>query len=258
MVEVNGRRLLFDVGRGTLSSLARMDIPITAIDRVFITHHHYDHIGELAELIISSWMEGRTTPVSVFGPPETGAIVETILGKVYDKDIEFRVAEGGCGDFITPEVTDVSAGKVYDDGEIRVYAEQVRHGDDLPFLDAFRQRWTCLGYRVEAEGKVVSISGDTIECPGVLRLAAGSDLHVQCCWMPTSRALDAFSKHVIRNALASSDTVGKIATQAGVKRLILTHFRRMDPGFLPIIETEVRADFSGELHLAQDLEEFWV
>ncbi|GAA4159021.1 hypothetical protein GCM10023069_01620 [Shinella granuli] len=61
MAEVNGRRLLFDVGRGTLSSLARMNIPITAIDRVFITHHHYDHIGELAELIISGWTEGRTT-----------------------------------------------------------------------------------------------------------------------------------------------------------------------------------------------------
>jgi ribonuclease Z len=47
-VEVDGQYLVFDTGRGIVRSFARTGIPFGDVAALFVTHHHYDHIGELA------------------------------------------------------------------------------------------------------------------------------------------------------------------------------------------------------------------
>lgn len=257
IVRIGDETLVFDTGRGTLTGIARKGIPFASLNPLFITHHHVDHIGELPDYLIASWMAGRRQPRLVFGPPGTRAIVEAHFANIYDKDVEFRtVGETAFGAFAPIEVREVRSGLVHDAGSWRVYAEEVEHGHGLNFGAAFRQRWVCLGYRIEAEGKVVSVSGDCVTCDGLIRLARNSDLHVQCCYLSASELTTPHLKRVAAHTLACSDTVGKIAAAAGVRRMVLTHFRHMRPESLASIEGDVRRDFAGGLALAHDLDEF--
>ena len=59
LVEIGEAKLLFDAGRGVTTQLAKVGIEPQQIDFVFITHHHYDHIGNLGEFLLTSWHNGR-------------------------------------------------------------------------------------------------------------------------------------------------------------------------------------------------------
>jgi ribonuclease Z len=256
VVEVGGEHLVFDTGRGIVRSFARKPIPFNGVAALFVTHHHYDHVGELADFMISSWLGGRRGALPMFGPPGTARIYSLLLEQVYDRDLEFRTqGERAFGEFAHGEVTEVRAGPVHETGRWRVSCEEMLHGHGL-FGPLFHARWICLGYRVEAEGKVVSISGDGVRSDALVRLARGADLHVQCCYLPASALTNPHLKGLAEHTLACSDTAGRIAAEAGVKRLVLTHFRFMTPDMLAELERDVRRDFDGPVALANDLDEF--
>src|SRR5271170_6026455 len=99
VLEVAGRHLMFDVGRGAIHGVAAKRLPIAEIGPLFISHLHVDHIGELANFLITSSIEGRRKPLKIYGPPGTSGIVDALLGLVYDRDIAFRTEETGFGPF---------------------------------------------------------------------------------------------------------------------------------------------------------------
>ena len=257
LVRVGQDNLLFDAGRGVTLQLTKAGVPLDAVDPVFITHHHFDHIGDLYDLMLNSWLSGRKGALRIFGPPDTERLVATLQSQVYDKDITWRdKGEPAYGGWKPVVACDVTAGVVLDTGRWKVSAEIVSHGDGLEMPMAFLRRWTCLGYRLEAEGKVVAISGDTVACGGLDRLAAGADLLVQCCYLASSEITTEHFRRLARHTLACGDTVGKIAARAGVKTLALTHHRlRADDSALAQLADEVARDFSGRIVVGQDLDE---
>ena len=117
-------------------------------------------------------------------------------------------------------------------------------------------RWTCFAWRIEAEGKVFSFSGDAVMGAGLLRAAEGADLHLQCCYLPSSAPVNAHMKGVGQYTLACSDTAGKVAARANVKRLVLTHFKQTTPEALAEIQADVRRDYVGPAALSNDLDAF--
>ncbi|MBS0337158.1 MAG: MBL fold metallo-hydrolase, partial [Proteobacteria bacterium] len=58
--------------------------------------------------------------------------------------------------------------------------------------------------------------------------------------------------------LACSDTAGKIAARAGVKRLVLTHFRETTPALLEEMRADIARDYPGPFEFAEDLSEFLI
>jgi ribonuclease Z len=252
LIEVGDDAILIDAGRGVVRQLASLEVPLTRINPVLITHHHYDHIGELHDVILSSWLMGRTQPLRLFGPPETRRIVETLIRQVYDKDIEFRVHEAGNGAWPIVETTDILAGPVVEGDGWRVTAEIVDHGNRLDFPDAFRQRWVCLGYRFECDQGVIAFSGDTVDCPGLRRLATNADILVQCCYLARSEISSAQARHLADRTLACADTVGLIAAEAKVGTLVLTHHRIKPEAVLEEMREDVGRDFDGPVLLGYD------
>ena len=127
-------------------------------------------------------------------------------------------------------------------------ADYVRHGD---FPDAPDFDWRCLGYRIESGAEVITISGDTVPCPGVIGLARDADLLVQCCMWPESAPTNPTVQILTESVLPATTQAGQIAAEAGVKRLVLTH---LSPS---VNETEALADvrqhYQGEVLLGSDL-----
>jgi ribonuclease BN (tRNA processing enzyme) len=257
LVKVGNENILFDAGRGVVLQLVRAGIPLDAVKQLFITHHHFDHIGDIYDVILSTWMHGRKAPLNIFGPPDTRRIVDALLTQIYDKDWEWRSkGEPSFGPWQPAATEDVPPGLVIDTGKWKVTADTVIHGNGLGLPEAFLKRWNCYGYRFEAEGKVVTISGDTIPCEGIDRLAQGADVLVHCCYMASSEMNTEHFRRTARYTLASADTVGKTAARANVKTLVLTHHKpRTDDRILDEIASEVARDFSGRIVIGNDLTE---
>ena len=111
----------------------------------------------------------------------------------------------------------------------------------------------CFGYRFEAEGKIIAISGDTVPCPGLERLAGGR----LACRAVSSQRPEINNAHLRRLAkftIACGDTVGKVAAKAGVKKLALTHHRpRADDAMLNALLADIRQDYAGPVVLGEEV-----
>jgi ribonuclease Z len=72
----NGDKFIFDVGTGSNERIAATQIPYNYLDKVFLSHLHTDHFGDLDALFISGALAGRQKPLRVWGPsgdtPELG------------------------------------------------------------------------------------------------------------------------------------------------------------------------------------------
>ena len=60
LVTVGDEPVLFDAGRGVVIQMLRAGIPLQALRHVFVTHHHFDHIGDLYDVGLSSWFRRAT------------------------------------------------------------------------------------------------------------------------------------------------------------------------------------------------------
>jgi len=252
LIQAGEDNILIDAGRGVVRQLAMLGVNPAHINPVLITHHHYDHIGELHDVILSSWLLGRTQPLRLFGPPETRRIVDTMLYQIYDKDIEFRVHESLNTEFQPVETTDIMSGLVCQSANWRITAEIVDHGNRLDFPTSFKQRWVCLGYRFECADGVIAFSGDTVDCPGLQRLAANANILVHCCYLARAEIDTPQMHRLAAYTLASADTVGRIATAAKVDTLVLTHHRQKSDAMLEQMRQDVAQDFAGPVLLGYD------
>ena len=72
----NGDSFLFDVGTGATDRLAGLEVDYSSLDKVFVSHLHTDHVGDVGALWVGGWLSGRYTPLHIYGPsgstPECG------------------------------------------------------------------------------------------------------------------------------------------------------------------------------------------
>jgi len=214
----------------------------------------------LYPVIFATATFGRIDALHIYGPAGTRQIVDAFLNGVYGPDIRFRIEENRevirrtqGGHQRREAISDVAVHEIgsgvaaVGDGW-RVIADYVRHGD---FPDAPDFDWRCLGYRIESGAEVITISGDTVPCPGVIGLARDADLLVQCCMWPESALTNPTVQILTESVLPTTTQAGQIAAEAGVKRLVLTH---LSPS---VNETEALADvrqhYQGEVLLGSDL-----
>lgn len=252
VLQINGSNLLFDAGRGVTSQLLQAGITPQTVDAVFLTHHHYDHISNLGEFLLTAWHNGRATPITVYGPPGTAAIVTALFTQVYARDIAFTLFMNPDGTDIRDlvQVTEVSEGVVCDTGAYRVFSAYVDHGNSLGLA---REQWPCLGYRIESAGKVIALSGDTVACAGLDRLAQGADCLVQCCYLAEAEITTPAFVRLATHVIASAGAVGQIAARNQVKQVVLTHIRPKSVDLLQAMIEDVRRSYQGDVIVGADL-----
>ncbi len=91
----NGDIFLFDLGSGSMENLFAMRPEFHRVDKVFASHLHTDHVGDVPALWVGGWLSGRYTPLHVYGPsgaePELGtAAYVDGLKKTYAWDVSGR------------------------------------------------------------------------------------------------------------------------------------------------------------------------
>lgn len=269
VLSVEGRHYLLDIGHGTTRQLVRANVDPTEVNRVLISHLHFDHIADTAYFVISTWMGNRSVAPEIHGPPGTKRFVEHLLeGGAFQADIRARAQYRQRADsmvMVRPVVHEFAPGVVLDDGTVKVYADYVDH---IP-SDVLH----CFGFRIEAAGKVIAFSGDTKPCESMVRLARGADLLIHECTFPEEALEFRRRTNIGTYAHTSPTELGRLATRAGVKRLVATHFGHFDttnpvlkrtlakhmpielvgPQFMESVVRDIRAHYDGPLAMAHDL-----
>lgn len=170
LVVAGGSYFLFDTGRGTAQRIYECGIPFTAIDKIFYTHLHSDHIEGLPTLWMSPWfLVKKTTPLSVWGPKGTKAMTDGMI-QMFNKDYHDRSNDIFKQSYLDMDVTEFAEeGIVFDDGAVKITAFTVEHDDGNP----------AYGYCVEFQGFKVLISGDTTYHENLIKYGENCDLIVQ-------------------------------------------------------------------------------
>jgi ribonuclease Z len=259
LLQIGSTNILFDAGRGVTTQLVKVGLHPRDIDYIFITHHHFDHIGNLGDLLMAAWNDGRVEPTYIFGPDGTEAIIDHLLNGIYRRDILFRLKESEFLAHVMPDirdlvkVRDIPAQGGYETTEWSVHSEQVEHGHALGMT---HEEWPCFGYRINAEGKVLAISGDTVDCDGVRALASRADLLVQCCYLAEAEIDNADKRVLSDHVLASAMQANRIAKAAHIKKMVLTHLAPKSDAMLAAVLTEAEEGLAAEVVVGADLMSF--
>ena len=259
VVIVQDKYFVVDAGRGVVMRLATLAPRLPPITAVFLTHLHSDHISGLPDLFATGWDMGRQKPLELYGPKGTQQLVDGML-KFYAPDIHIR---RDLTEHLAPEgakinLHEVNEGVVYKDNDVTLTAFRVDHA---PVEPAF-------GYKFESGGKTIVISGDTAPNASLVKYARGADVLVHEVYLPgffeqreaENEALGhlrASGKEVARTLSryhTDAEQVGKIAAEAGVKKLVLTHIIPADAG--DQIRALAARNFKGEIVVGKDLMKF--
>ncbi len=264
-VVVNDRAYIFDAGTGVVRrAAAARDRGIKALEpralRVaFLTHLHSDHTLGLADLILTPWVMGRTEPLELWGPPGTRAMVDHLLA-AYKEDILIRSTslEGSNPTGYKVNVHEIGPGDVYRDGNVTVKPFLVKHGD---WKQAF-------GYRIEAGGRVIVISGDTSPTESLVANCRGCDILIAEDYTLASYDLVSAHWQEYRRAYhTSTRQLADLMTRAKPGLLVLTHRGNagcdqsqaagcLESGSEEQMLKETRKYYSGKVVAAHDLDVF--
>lgn len=243
-----GAKVLVDCGSGVTQRLVAAGTPGRDLDAVLLTHLHSDHLVDLYQLIVSSWHQGRDRPLPVYGPPGTRRFVEGLMA-LWEPELSQRIAheKRPSTAALKVEVREIAAGDQLALGDLAVRVVEVDH---QPVRHAF-------GFVFVGANRKLVLSGDTRRCPALIEAARDADLlvhevfiHREMPVVPGVRSAETVANVAGYHTL--SGEVGKIATEAGVAALALTHF--VPPACdRAALLAEVAADFPGPLVLAEDL-----
>ncbi|OBF16069.1 ribonuclease Z [Mycobacterium kubicae] len=248
LVRAGGQVFLVDCGRGVLQRATAAGVGAAGLSALLLTHLHSDHIAELGDLLITSWVTDFApdpTPLPIIGPPGTTEVVQAML-KAFGHDISYRIAHHA--DLTAPPPIDVheyTEGQAWDRDGVTIRVAPTDHRPVAP----------TIGFRVEAAGAAVVLAGDTVPCATLDQLAAGADALVHTAIrkdilsrVPQQRIKDVCDYH------SSVQEAAATAQRAGVGTLILTHYV---PPLAPGQEEQWRAlaatEFSGQIALGDDL-----
>jgi ribonuclease BN (tRNA processing enzyme) len=185
----NEKPLLLDCGAGTLLRLDQAGVNIEALDMVFLTHLHLDHVWDLLALANARYLSQLPRP-EIYGPEGT---------KIYFKIVRSAYPGLQKMEVMVHEVRPMDS---FSRNGFDIFAEEAMHGV------------TALAYRIETEDKVVVYSGDTEPSLRVAALAEGADLLIHECSFP--EPFDVTNHSTPRK-------LGNVLRNVKIRQVVLTH-----------------------------------
>ena len=251
----NGEKLIFDMGTGSMERLYALGIPLDYIDKVFLTHLHMDHMGDLPAFYIYGPQNNRSVPLRVWGPggggtrPEWGTKVAmenvektwawmtgTLDGTIDTRSFSMQVTE-----YDWSKINNV----IYEENGVVIRSIPAIH---------FEQ---SASFILEWNGLTLAFSGDTVPNKWWIEHTKGVDFSIHECFLTPNLAIEkwGFSDREALNALtkihATAALFGKVMAMTKPKHAVAYHFQN-DADTLPGVMDAVQSVYDGPVDYAQD------
>ena len=230
MVRAGDEIYIVDIGDGANRNLGRWRIPMNKVQAVLLTHLHSDHISDLADLHLATWIPNRKSQLKVYGPQGVEFVTRG-FEEAYQSDYFFRNEHHG--DEVAPlhsvgfePITiDLNKPIIIEKDGLKVTAFEVPHDPVKP----------ALAFRFDYKGRSIVISGDTIYSENLISYSKDADvLFHEALSMNIVSMMEDFTKRSGNDLLSKilfdvqdyhTDPVdaAKAANEAGVKHLIFYH-----------------------------------
>lgn len=218
--------ILFDLGPGSLRQFSRAGLDYRNINHIFLTHFHPDHSADLVHFLFATRNPATLKNRSAFGITGPRGFRNFLGGicKAYEKWLE--LPQG----LMLIEERDSAKREKGILGDLVILSQPVEHTPQ------------SIAYRVEGpENRSFVYSGDTGYHEGIADFAKDVDLLILEC---------SFPDHLETYGHLTPSSAGRIASQAGARRLVLLHFY---PEILVTdIASQCRKTYRGDLILAND------
>ena len=247
VVVIGDRGYVVDCGDGVARQMMLAGV-FTTLRHIFITHHHSDHNADYGNLLLLAWGTSLTTPVDTWGPPPIARMTRLFF-EMNAEDLRTREKDERrppLRPLVHPHEVR-RAGMVMKDDLVTVTCALVDH----PLVPV------ALAYRFDCPDRSIVFSGDTHQSAALVALARGADVLVhEALYLPGAPGAEgsALRKHIV-DSHTTVEEAGRIAAEAGVTTLVLTHFvPSEDP---PVSDEQwlagARTHFSGTIVVGRDL-----
>jgi ribonuclease Z len=251
----NGDKFIFDMGTGSMERIYALGIPLDYLDKVFLTHLHMDHMGDLPAFYIYGPQNNRSKPLRVWGPggggtrPEWGTkaalehvektwawMTGTLAGTIDTRSFKMEVTE-----YDWSKINNV----IYEENGVKIRTIPAIH---------FEQ---SVSFLLDWNGMTLAFSGDTVPNRWWVEHTQGVDFSIHECFLTPNQAIEkwGFSKPEALNALtrihATAALFGKAMAMTRPKHAVAYHFQN-DADTLPGVMAAVESVYDGPVDYAQD------
>ncbi len=249
----NGEKLLFDLGTGSVRNLASLMIPYEFLDKIFISHLHTDHWGELGALWAGGWTSGRPGPLRIWGP--SGQTKE--MGTAYAVDGFLRTNNWDYQTRafkITPIPGNIEVHEfdyrqineiVYQENDITVRSFPAIHTGDGP-----------VSFAIEYAGLKLVFAGDTTPNLWFVKYAKDADFIIHEAFANPARYVEIMNQppqlswRMCCEFHTSGPAFGKIMSTIKPRHAVAYHHQEeLAPGIM----ADIRTTYNGPLSMATDL-----
>jgi ribonuclease BN (tRNA processing enzyme) len=226
LIEYDKYRIIFDFGMGTIYNLLRLKKDLYDFNKIFITHTHADHLSEivsfLAFILYAPEKDKLKIPYEIYGPKGIRESLRKIKEAFQFKDEKFsnRI-----------KIHELSGKEIIKMGKLEIKPFEVNHS----------KRRLCLGYQILEDKKKICYSGDSGYCKSLKCACQDADIAIIEATLP--------KKWDVASHMNGEET-GKIAREARVKKLILTHVANT---YLSQVKKDVKKEYNGKIIIAKDL-----
>ncbi len=250
----NGDSFLFDLGTGATDRLASLETDYGKLDKVFASHLHSDHVGDVAALWIAGWIGGRYHPLHVYGPsgssPELGtkAHIDHIRAAwAWDVTSRAGILPNAGGEIVAHEFDFSKTAVIYNENGVKVMS-----------FPAIHIRDGSVSYRLDWNGLSFVFGGDSFPNKWFAKEAKGADLVVHECfftpeqWMKIAGFPYKLAYWVTSQIHTPPEGFGKLMSMVEPRMAVAYHYWNHRDIELEIFE-RVRTTYDGPLTMADDL-----
>jgi ribonuclease Z len=249
----------FDLGSGALKNFTGLHLPVTATTKVFLSHLHADHVGDMPTLLYSLAKAGRRDPVEVWGPAGATEALGThayarALQTAHAWDMESLNGHPGQSGAraVTTEVPYDTTATVYERNGVTITSFPVIHIQD-----------GSVGYRLDYAGRSVVFSGDTRPCRTLVDASDGADLLIHetfpapDVYAQKAGVPPAFAEMIVNSVHTSPAMAGKVFGRVGARMSVMWHLA-VDHETVGSAFRDMRTQYDGPVTIAQDLTVFTI
>ena len=227
LVEAGNDIYIFDLGNGSVNNLTQYQIPWPNVKAVLITHMHSDHMADLPDAHLQSWIQGRNEPLKVYGPDGINLVTKG-FELAYSADYKYR--SDHHGQEMLPMTIAGFNEITITNGEL--IPNQTPGLEILPFVVDHYPVNSAYGFKISYKGRTIVISGDTIHDGSVQKYSKDVDLLIHSAIsidiverMRGLAPIPQMDKILfdIQDYHTTIKEAGEIARDANVKHLLIYH-----------------------------------